>query len=342
MEVGLVLQVGDVELPDVVPQHDDGHDQRQEFLAVFLDHAGQFPPGLGVEPVRDIARHVLQHVRVVPPGGRTFHDPIEFVQVGVRQFGGGGIALRFREQPSEAPRALLAVGHEEILVGPVIAHQRLPGQARGGQLQPAVTGKNPADEIFPDPGIVQPLLFYHRQVGEGFHQPPGEYPAPVPKGGALELDDGYPFHAAGGRTALHDVSAQFCLLQGLHALPGEPVHHVGVIDAGLRQHPDVAVDPGQLHGLPRSTHARFHFRADGDPLHVTADHVHQVIVALVPAVVADPLAEQAGGDADAHRQFGPVDIHQGFVAPGRTAEYCFTHDSSVMPGSLRFSSRAHR
>ena len=56
--------------------------------------------------------------------------------------------------------------------------------------------------------------------------------------------------------------------------------------------------------FPRRAEADFHFRADGDPSEIPPQRVDDERVGLVPAVVAHPLPQQAGGNADANGRNG--------------------------------------
>ena len=54
----------------------------------------------------------------------------------------------------------------------------------------------------------------------------------------------------------------------------------------------------EVHGIPRHGQSALDFGADRDPVDISAERVPQERVELVPAVVADLLAEEAGADAE--------------------------------------------
>ena len=79
--------------------------------------------------------------------------------------------------------------------------------------------------------------------------------------------------------------------------------------AGGRQR-DTTVHPDEARRRARHPHPDFDFRADANPLDERRARVGEGAVALVAAVVADLVAEPAGGHADADRHSGGMLVRE--------------------------------
>jgi len=82
-------------------------------------------------------------------------------------------------------------------------------------------------------------------------------------------------------------------------------HGLRVVCTGARHdQTHVVAAAFETHGRRGRAHPKLHFRADGYPLEVAAEGFDEKRIALVPAVVADLVTEEAGRDADANRLVG--------------------------------------
>ena len=205
----------------------------------------------------------------------------------------------------EAPELLIRLGrmrHQDQFVGRVERHERAEIPLAAKQIAKPPVREHPLDEVVPQPGIREAAFLFHRQVGKPCDQPGGEKPSSRLGRNlvGLRLVDLDPLEAAARRVLLEHVAAQ---VLGLEL--GDPafrvlVELVGQIGRGLDgQQPDAVFDAHQAHRFPRRAHAGLHLGADGHPFDQRAERVGEKRVALVAAVIAHGLAEQAGRDADA-------------------------------------------
>ena len=220
-----------------------------------------------------------------------------------------GLPLGAAHQPAEPPVGVGVVGQQRQLVGGVEGHQRPAGVPRGQQRLPAGVAEDPLDEALAQERVVEPPLLLDRQERQPRREHPGEGPGPVAPGRpAPRPVDPDPLQAAGGRVLLDHEAGE---VEGRELPPPGPrprpsiasVQSVWLRSATRRGRcgPGGA-QPARHHQadrLARHRHADLHLRADRHPLHVRAEEVDAEGIALVAAVVADVLAEEAGGDAEA-------------------------------------------
>src|SRR5260221_6348701 len=107
--------------------------------------------------------------------------------------------------------------------------------------------------------------------------------------------------AAARRAGLQHVAVEAARGERVDAPRREPCHRIREIVADtVRDHHEPAVRAaGEVHRLARRAQAGFDLGADRHPFHARAEDVGEPRVALVAAVVADALAEQARRHADA-------------------------------------------
>ena len=80
---------------------------------------------------------------------------------------------------SECGEVFRAVRHDEVLV-PCMKFDEACGRASApGKLLPSVVDENTFDEVFPEPGVVEPALVLDRYEGEPLHESGGEKARPV-------------------------------------------------------------------------------------------------------------------------------------------------------------------
>ena len=122
---------------------------------------------------------------------------------------------------------------------------------------------------------------------------------------AVHLD---PLHPAARRILLQHVAAQVLVGELLDAA-ARPARHRRRCDRSrvrvviMRTASVVAHEPQRL---ARRAHADLDLRAHPDPLHERSERIGEEAIALVAAVEAHLVAEQACGDADADRRLGAI------------------------------------
>ncbi len=170
----------------------------------------------------------------------------------------------------------------------------------------APVGEDAGDDVVAQARVVEAAFLLHRQERQRVHERAREEPDPGARGRppfvAVEF---HPFHATGGRGALEHVARERAALELLHAPPGELVHAKRVVgaagDAPQARRLGIAHEPDRL---PGHAHAHLHLRADRHPREMPREHAGDVRILLVAAVVADLLAQEAGGDPDPDGQVG--------------------------------------
>jgi len=75
--VGLILQVSDVEAVHVAPQERDGHDKREQPASVRRDDPKHLLPFAFLKCAAQVAKGVVEHPRVEAAGGRFPERPHE-------------------------------------------------------------------------------------------------------------------------------------------------------------------------------------------------------------------------------------------------------------------------
>ncbi len=178
-------------------------------------------------------------------------------------------------------------------------HQPPRGEARGQQGAPAAVGEHALDEVLPQPRVVEPALLLHRQVGPGGHQRGGVQPPPLAAGRPGMAVHPHPLHPAARRAALEDVAGDLLQLRG-HAAPvvaeGGGGIHLRRVPAHRARRGGV---PLQAQRGARHAQAHRNLGADRDELEPVAQRVGHEGVALVVAVPAHRLPQQATADAQA-------------------------------------------
>ena len=203
-------------------------------------------------------------------------------------------------QAAQLPVMIGTVGQDEELMPGMEGHQVAEIWFGRQEFPPALQHEDALDKVFPEDGIMEPPLLFHRQEGEVLHKDAGEHPHPPghrrPLGGFVVDPD--PLHAAAGGFALENKTAQVLLLQFLHPFPGPGDQAVREIDLGADGHQAGGFRVAhQTHGFPGHPQAAFHFGTDGHEFHILPQGVGDKPIPLVAAVKPDWLTQQAGADS---------------------------------------------
>jgi hypothetical protein len=91
-----------------------------------------------------------------------------------------------------------------------------------------------------------------------------------------------------------------------------------------------------LYGGTRDTEASFDFGTHRDPLDMGSEDAHGHVVGLVPAVVADAIAKEAGADGDT----GAEDVVHASIMPSTARDQKMTRRTGVVARTLPCPSRA--
>ena len=163
------------------------------------------------------------------------------------------------------------------------------------------------DEPPAAPGVREPPLVFDRQSREARAQRPREETRTLNVVGGLcglsftIVMNQHIIQPTARRTRFEHVAAQSFRRELLEAAIDEPLHRLGDVAPRVEGHEPyrVAGAAHQIDRLARGAEARFDLRTHRHPVDVAAEHVDEPRVALVAAVVAYALAEQARRDADA-------------------------------------------
>ena len=184
--------------------------------------------------------------------------------------------------------------------------------AGGERALPARMGEHALDEARAQGGVAETPLLLDRQERQPLHERAREETRAAPTGPAATMHP-HALHAAAGRVLLENVADEIQARELRGARAGEARHRAGQVPAALRGHQPrgrgIALEADRL---ARHAEAELHLGADGHPLDEAPERLGEERVALVAAVVAHGLAEEAGADAEAerrHRQEGAPSMH---------------------------------
>jgi hypothetical protein len=303
LQVDLPRQVFDPVEAHVVAKQRHGDDQGHEPVAVVLDQPEQLVPLLGGEDLLEVAQDVLEHVHVLLGGGDLPQAGHVDLLILLGELSTGS-PLGVGDQLAQAAVPGPVVGHEQELLAGVEADQVSHRPAPLEHRPEAPVSEQALEEVLAQARVVEPAVLLGGEVGEPLQQGGGEQAPPglAAHAGLLRVDLD-PLHAARGGVALEDVAPQVQGLERLHALLGEPGHAGGVVRARLGgdQADRVVLAVHEADRLARDPHADLDLRAHGDELDELGHGAGEEAVVLVLAVVADLVAEEAGGDAHADR-----------------------------------------
>ena len=169
----------------------------------------------------------------------------------------------------------------------------------------APVGEDARDEIVTEPRVGQAPFLFDGQERIGSHQPPGEESGAASRGHARVGIDLHALHAARWRRALENIAGE--------PEPAERAHPRARIGLhGLRQvRPALGGDEPWRRGVSHQTQRfagsaqpQLHLGTHRHPREMPRQRAGDVAVLLMAAVVADGLAEKAGGDADLDLEVG--------------------------------------
>lgn len=185
------------------------------------------------------------------------------------------------------------------LLGRVVADQAVGGPPAGEEVAHPGMPEDPVDEVFAQAWVVQPALLLDRQCGHRVDERLGEYAARRPRW-PLEafVPDADAFEAAARRALLEHEAREVPVAQHVRDLAGAAPHGIGVIGAGRSEDADPVAPPHESDGLARNSESDADLGTDRDEPDVGGQLFEQEGVAFVTAVVADLLAQEAGGHAD--------------------------------------------
>jgi hypothetical protein len=195
------------------------------------------------------------------------------------------------------------VRHQGQLVRGVKGYQRAGRPSAAEQRAHPMVREDSLDEILAQTRVVQPPLFFNRQIGKAAYQRLCEQAAPCAHRHPRAPIDTHPFHPAARRIFLQHVARQILALERRRAPFGIRIHRFGQVSAAfIGNHPHRAIIAAdQAQALARDTEADIDFGADRDEFDEIAERAGQEIAPLVAAVEAHLLSQQTGGDADSDR-----------------------------------------
>jgi hypothetical protein len=223
---------------------------------------------------------------------------------------GVGPALGLCHEHAERLVGRRTVCQQRQLVGRMETHQVTHAPSRVEQRAQPRVREDALDEVLAQPRVREAALLLYREVGPGGQQRFGEDPPALALAHApAAAVDLHPLEPAAWRVALEDEAIQVLGGQRLRLSCRPAGHLVGPVAAGTRDdeaHQDAVDERAPLrrvlqpHCLARHRQARLDLRTGRHPGNLRAEDVHQVGVALVPAVPPHLVAQQAAGDSNAH------------------------------------------
>jgi len=181
VQVQLVLQVGLIVLPYVVPEKRYRHNEGSQTLVIAVDNLQELLLLVCRKLFLEVAHQVLEHVGVLlgcglHPEGRHEECLILSIELPRRD------VLRFGHQLAHELVMLRAVGKNKEFVLRVEGDQLSPGGMVLQEVTPTLQGKDGFDKILPELGIVESPLLLHWEQGKVLHEHPGKDADALPLG----------------------------------------------------------------------------------------------------------------------------------------------------------------
>jgi len=180
--------------------------------------------------------------------------------------------------------------------------QLLRIETAAGCRSPPIAPEHVCDEVSKAVVCLEPPLLGHWEIRPSFHEDPSENAGTVFGARAARSENLHSFDAATRRSAFEDEAVEACLLELGEPFAGETLHPLGQILARFRfDQPWCRVAFDEPDWRPWHAEPDLDLRTHRDPLEELTEHLGDVVVELVAAVVADLDAEQAGRGADSDR-----------------------------------------
>jgi SHS2 domain-containing protein len=187
-------------------------------------------------------------------------------------------------------------------VGSIELSRLLRIETAAGQGAAAMMPENVLEKIAAPVRIFEPTILSHREIGPHMEDHAGKDADAVSNLCFVVLEDLDPLHPAARRAAFEDEAVETGLLELGEPLSGKALHPLGQILAGFRlDQPRCGVTFHETDWRPRHSEPDLDLRTHRHPLKELTEHLGDVVVELVAAVVADLGAEQTGRDADPNR-----------------------------------------
>ena len=160
--------------------------------------------------------------------------------------------------------------------------------------------ENALEEISTEVRLAKPTLFRYRKVGPPFPEDPDEYAGTIFGARAVRSEHLDSLHTAARRAAFEDETVKARLLELGEPLPGEDLHPFRQILARVRlDQPRCGLTFQEPDRRPRHTEPDLDLRAHWHPYEELTEHLGDISLPLVAAVVSDRGAKQARRDAEA-------------------------------------------
>jgi hypothetical protein len=138
----------------------------------------------------------------------------------------------------------------------------------------------------------------------------GEQSPPISRRRPFILINPYPEQTAARGILFQDITVKTPLLDFIELATGPAVHGLRIVLSRLGSDQAriflIAHQSNALSGYPQ---ADLHFRTQWIPLDIGTQGMDQEIIALMTAVIADLMAQQAGADAQPQYRFLFITIH---------------------------------
>ena len=158
------------------------------------------------------------------------------------------------------------------------------------------------EEISAQARILEDFVLCHRQVRPPPDERAGKDANAVSLRPFVLSEDLHPFCPTARRAAFEDEAVEARFLEFSEPLPGEILHLLGQILARFRlDQPRCGLTIQEPDRRPRHTEPELDLRAHCHPFEELTEHLGDISLPLVAAVVSDPGAEQAGGNTDSDR-----------------------------------------
>jgi len=150
------------------------------------------------------------------------------------------------------------------------------------------------EEISAQTRILEPPFLCHRKVGPPPDEHAGKDADAVSRRAFVLTEDLDPLHSATRGSPFEDEPVEAGLLELINLFTGEALHPLGQIIAGLRfDQPRIVATVDETDRGSRHAEPKLDLRAHRYPFEPPADHIHEIPIVLVTAVISNLGAEEA-------------------------------------------------
>jgi hypothetical protein len=190
---------------------------------------------------------------------------------------------------------------------------------------PSMTPERLLEENHAPVRIFEPLFLCHREIGPRVEEHAGKHTDATSQIRVVLAEDLDPLHPAARGSSFENEAVKAGLLEPVDLFTGEALHPLGEVLSRLHlDQPWVVTTVDELDRWPRHAEPELDLWAHRHPLEPLSNHIREIAIVLVTAVVSNLGAKQTGRDTEADRpvlvvfarpQFGSLFSVHGTMMP---------------------------